>query len=109
MNWDQTAYRSHNNVVSDVSIYKNALLMTNVVYGNGYWIEMSLRMLSNACLDLPWRSRHINSSRYPDSSSSWQPLMRFSLIFTLFQYDSTFSVWTPVVESTNSTEWLTVA
>ena len=61
------------------------LLITNVVYGNGNRIEMSLRMLLNACLDLPGRFHHINSSRYPDSSSSRQPLIRFSLIFTLFQ------------------------
>ena len=50
MNWDQTAYRSHNNVVRDVSIYKNALLMTNVVYGNGYWMVNDVSIFKNALL-----------------------------------------------------------
>ena len=31
----------------------------------------------------PWRSRHMNSSKYEDSIWRWQPLMRLIFVFTI--------------------------
>ena len=56
-----------------------------------------------------YRSRHILSSRYPDSWGVATPFIALNLFFAFAQYDSIACVWTPVTGSTKFTLWLTVA
>ena len=78
----------------------------------GYCVAISAKIASRISSRSPFcegtRSFHINSSRYSGSFFEWHPRMVLSRTFVLFQYDSTFWVWTPDGD-TNSIEWLTVS